>query len=271
MAGPSTAERGRRQQPGSGPPRSKRAGRPRLPVPTTRQRRLAVLLLVLVVLLAGAAAWLLYGSSWLRVRQVAVSGTRVLGPDEIRHAAGVRIGSPMISVDTGAIEERLRRSVPRVATVEVSRSWPHGIGLKVTERDPVLLVEKSGKLTEVDAEGVRFATAGRVPEGLPRLELAASRAPSSSRFGTDRLIRAAAHVVSGLPAVLGGDARTVRVVKVRSYDSIVLELTGERTVTWGSSEDGPAKGRALTALMKAAPKARHFDVSAPTAPAASAS
>ena len=40
---------------------------------------------------------------------------------------------------------------------------------------------------------------------------------------------------------------------------------------WGSGEDGPAKARALTALMKASPKAGHFDVSAPTAPAASGS
>lgn len=55
-----------------------------------------------------------------------------------------------------------------------------------------------------------------------------------------------------------------------SYDSVVLELTGGRSVTWGG-EQSDAKGRALNALLKAAPKAGHFDVSVPTAPAVSGS
>lgn len=56
---------------------------------------------------------------------------------------------------------------------------------------------------------------------------------------------------------------------MRSFDSISLELSGNRTVVWGSGEKGDTKAKALTALLKAAPKARHFDVSVPTAPAVS--
>ena len=60
------------------------------------------------------------------------------------------------------------------------------------------------------------------------------------------------------------DTRVVTGPLVRLHP---LELSRGRTVVWGSGEKGAAKARALTALMKAAPKARHFDVSAPTAPA----
>ena len=60
---------------------------------------------------------------------------------------------PLISVDTGAVEDRLRAALPRIDSVDVVRSWPHGIGLKVTERKPVLLIEKGGKFIEVDADG----------------------------------------------------------------------------------------------------------------------
>ena len=91
---------------------------------------------------------------------------------------------------------------------------------------------------------------------------------SARRFPAERLTRAAVDVARDLPAAV---ARTTRTVTVRSYDSVTLELGGGRTVLWGSAEQGRAKARTLTALMKAAPRARHFDVSVPTAPASSGS
>jgi cell division protein FtsQ len=264
VAGPTTAERGERQRESSGPPLVRRLGGPRF-------RRIVILVAVLV-LLGGGCAWALYGSRWLRVEHVSVTGTRVLTPAEVRAVAAVPVGDPMISVDTEGIEARLRRKLPRIDTVDVVRSWPHGIGLKVIERTPVLLVRKGGKFVEVDDEGVRFATVSQAPNGVPTLELSVSRtgpgAASFRRFGRDRLVREAVRAAGSLPA---GVARATRTVRVRSYDAIALELGDGRTVAWGSGENGRAKARALTALMKAAPGARHFDVSVPTAPASSGS
>ncbi|MFJ5259156.1 cell division protein FtsQ/DivIB [Streptomyces sp. NPDC088387] len=264
MAGPTTAERGARQQESSGPPPGRRLRLPRL--------RTIIILAVALVLLAGGTLWVLYGSQWTRVERVSVSGTRVLTPDQITGAADVPVGAPLISVDTDAIEDRLGRKLPRIDSVDVVRSWPHGISLKVTERTPVLLVEEGGKFVEVDDEGVRFATVSKPAKGVPLLELTVSRSGSSAaslrRFGETRLVREAVRVADAVPAAV---ERDTRVVKVRSYDDISLELTNDRTVAWGSAEKGHAKARTLAALMKAAPDARHFDVSVPTAPASSGS
>ncbi|MEV2249054.1 FtsQ-type POTRA domain-containing protein [Streptomyces sp. NPDC050147] len=265
MAGPTTAERRKPASGGSRPPRPRRS-RARLPQPRT-----LVLSLIALVLLGAGGGWLFYGSQWLRVERVTTSGTRILTPEEVREAAAAPVGSPLISVDTDALEDRLRKRLPRIDSVEVERSWPHEIGLKVTERKPVLVVEKGGKFIEVDAEGVRFATSGHAPKGVPLLELRPDQekaAASLRRFDAHRLRREAVRVAGALPAAV---ARDTRAVKVRSYDSISLELSGGRTVAWGSSEKGRTKASTLTALMKAAPKAGHFDVSVPTAPASSAS
>ncbi|MEU9996319.1 FtsQ-type POTRA domain-containing protein [Streptomyces sp. NPDC050848] len=267
MSGPTTAEkRGTREPKGSSERDSSRPGTRnqgfRLPGPR-------LLLIALAVVLIGAGGiWALYGSTWLRVEQVSTTGTRVLTPREVEEAAAVPIGSPLVSVDTDAIEARLLRKLPRIDSVEVVRSWPHGIGLKVTERKPVLVVEKGGKFIEVDSVGTRFATVDKAPAGVPKLLLSADSAPSLRRFDEDRLLREAVGVTGELPEKI---ARDTRVVEVTSYDSITLELGGGRTVFWGSGEDGAVKARVLTALMKAMPKAGHFDVSAPTAPAASGS
>ncbi|SFE71902.1 cell division protein FtsQ/DivIB [Streptomyces mirabilis] len=261
MAGPTTAERGERQKLESGPPRLRRL----------RRLRMLIILLITVVLATAAALWLLYGSPWLRAEKVSVSGVRVLTDQQVRDAADVSVGSPLISIDTDAVEARLRRKLPRIDSVDVVRSWPHGIGLKVTERTPVLILKKTGnggKYVEVDAKGVRFATVSAAPRGVPALELAVSKPAVLRRFPVDRLVREAVGVAGDIPAAV---RRDTRIVKVRSYDSISLELSDGRSVEWGSGEKGRAKARTLTALMKAARGARHFDVSAPIAPASSGS
>ncbi|WP_367136078.1 MULTISPECIES: cell division protein FtsQ/DivIB [Streptomyces] len=295
MAGPTTARRGgakskKSVRPGSGGrtgpsrPAGKPAGkkppgrgsrRPGLRSGLPRGRRL-ILWAVAAVLAGGAAGWALYGSSWLRATRVEVSGTRVLTPDEVRAAADVKLGGPLVSVDTDAIGERLRAALPRIESVNVERSWPHAVGLKVVERQPKAIVQdtsdsaKRGKFIEIDGAGVRFATVDQAPRGVPRLtvEPSATAEASLSRFGPERLEREGVRVAEALPADVRADTRAIR---VRSYDSITLELTGDRTVVWGSGERGEAKARALTALLKAARGADHFDVSAPSAPAAAGS
>ncbi|MET8326048.1 FtsQ-type POTRA domain-containing protein [Streptomyces sp. NPDC005181] len=260
MAGPTTARRGAGQQQDD-PARPPRPTRRRLP-----RRRLLIVIAVGILLLASGSVWALYGSSWLRAEQVTTTGVAVLTPAEVEAAAAVPIGAPMIAVDTDAIADRLRQKLPRIDSVDVVRSWPHDIGLKVTERKPVLLMKKGTKFIEVDVKGVRFATADRPPKRVPLLELTPDQSASLRRFGSGRLVREAVRVAGELP---GAVAKDTQVVRVTSYDSITLELTGDRTVVWGSGEEGPVKARVLTALMKAAPKAGHFDVSAPTAPAVS--
>ncbi|MET9831523.1 FtsQ-type POTRA domain-containing protein [Streptomyces sp. NPDC006385] len=265
MAGPTTAERGERQQESSDPPLPRR--RLRLP-----RLRTMIIFVVVLALLGAGSVWVLFGSQWLRVERVSISGTKVLTPTQVGEAADVPVGAPLISVDTGVIEARLRRKLPRIDAVDVVRSWPHGIGLKVVERTPVLIVQKGGNFVEVDDEGVRFATVSAPPKGVPVLELTLSRSGSAAaslrRFGEDRLVREAVRVAGAIPAAV---ARYTLVVKVRSYDDISLELSDGRIVAWGSGERGAAKARTLTALMKASPDARYFDVSVPTAPASAES
>ncbi|WP_030748402.1 cell division protein FtsQ/DivIB [Streptomyces griseus] len=265
-AGPTTAEKGgpgKSRGPSDRPPRPEGRGG----LLRSTGLRLA-LIAVGVLLLAGGTVWALYGSTWFRVERVKTSGTEVLTPARVEAVAAVPVGAPLVTVDVEAIEARLREELPRIDSVEVFRSWPHGIGLKVTERKPVLLLEKRGSFTEVDATAVAFATVTTPPRGVPRLVLDAAASPSLRRFDADRLLAEAVRVRGELPDAI---AKDTRVVRLSSYDSVTLELTRDRTVFWGSAEHGPVKARVLTALMKATPKAGHFDVSAPSAPASSGS
>ncbi|MGK5632777.1 cell division protein FtsQ/DivIB [Streptomyces sp. URMC 123] len=231
-------------------------------------RRGLIVGLVLALALAGGGGWLLYGSAWLRVERVTTTGTLVLTPEAVRSAADIPLGVPMAAVDTDGVADRLRQRLPRIAQVDVVRVWPRSIALKVTERKPQVVLEKGGKFIEVDADGVRFATVDTPPKGVPRLEWDGGAPADGGRFGAERLQRSAARVAAELPGPVHQDTRVIR---VRSYDAIALELTRGRTVMWGSPERGRAKAASLVALMKAARDAHHFDVSVPSAPAATGS
>ncbi|WP_030542980.1 cell division protein FtsQ/DivIB [Streptomyces albus] len=266
MAGPTTAPRGDSGLSPSGPP-PEPSGRERPRGWRPRADRLVFWVTGLALFAAGVF-WVLNGSAWVRVERVTVDGTRVLTPEEVRRAAAVPRGAPLVSVDTDAVAGRLREKLPRIDSVAVVRSWPHEVELKVTERKSAVLIEKGGKFIEVDGEGVPFATVSQRPKGVPLLEMDAAGSPSRHRFGAERLRREAAGVVAGLPAPVH---RETRALLVRSYDSLTLELTGGRTVVWGSPERSEQKARTLRALLKTARGAGHFDVSSPSAPAVSGS
>lgn len=201
MAGPTTARRGEKKSlsgpPSAAAPPGRRFRWERLPLRAPSRRSLIIILIV-AVLLGAFGVWALYASNWLRVERVSPTGTKVLTPHEVVAAADAPMNAPLASVDTDVLAHRLRARLPRIKTVDVERSWPHTISLKVTERVPELLLRSGGKFVEVDAGGVRFATVGTAPKGVPLLEMAASDSPSLHQFGIDRLRRAAVEVAQDL-------------------------------------------------------------------------
>lgn len=268
MAGPRTAEReGERRGriAGPRPPSGRRARRLRLP-----RRRTLLVLLVLAVALTGSGTWVVYGSDWLRIERVTVewagNGPVKLTEDQIIGAADVPVGSPLASLDTGDVRARLLDRLPRLDSAEIVRAWPRSVTLRVTERTAAVLLAAEEGYAEVDDEGVRFGHVTTATRGVPVLELDLSGSPSRHRYGEDRVLRATAAMAAGLPDAL---RRQIGTIRVTSYDAVTLELSGNRTVNWGSPEESGAKAEALTALMKAAGDATYFDVSVPSAPAAS--
>jgi cell division septal protein FtsQ len=75
----------------------------------------------------------LYGTQVLAVRQVEVTGSVLVPPEQVQAVAAVVLGTPLARVDTAAVAARVR-SLPSVAAVDVSRSWPHTLVIEVTER-----------------------------------------------------------------------------------------------------------------------------------------
>ncbi|MFD4395710.1 cell division protein FtsQ/DivIB [Kitasatospora sp. NPDC058397] len=231
-------------------------------------RRGIVVLSVLGAAVLGVLAWVVFFSSVLDVREVAVQGPKdeKLTADQVREAIGGIGDGPLARVDLDAVQRRVE-AIPRVAKAEVWRGWPHTLRVKVVQRTAVAAVKgEDGQFTQVDAVGVSFATEAAPPEGVPVVELRLSQQAKDADGVISRaqLVQGAVSVAAGLPPEV---AKRAGAVLVHSYDDIQLQLSGGATVRWGSPEQTDRKARTLVALM--AQKGSNFDVSAPEAPAVS--
>ncbi|MFD8698339.1 cell division protein FtsQ/DivIB [Kitasatospora purpeofusca] len=231
-------------------------------------RRGVVVLGALVALLFGVLSWLVFFSSVLEVRSVAVQGLQDerLTADEVRTAIGGVGSGPLARVDLDDARARVE-AIPRVAGAEVWRGWPNTLRVKVTQRTAVAAVKgEDGRFTQVDASGVSFATEPAAPSGVPVVELRLSQqaVDTESVIGRTQLVEGAVAVAAGLPEEVRQRAGAVL---VHSFDDIQLQLAGGATVRWGSPEQTDRKARVLVALLRQ--KGTNFDVSAPDAPAVS--
>ena len=162
------------------------------------------------------------------------------------------IGTPLARLDLGAVRTRVE-AIPAVKSAEVSRDWPHGVRIAVTERTPIAVVDQGEGLRALDAEGVLFGTYASQPKQLPLVKTDAGT--------SEEALVEAGRVVGALPTRI---ARRVDAVQVASVDDIQLVLGNGRRVLWGSAESSDQKAEVLAALLKR--PGNQIDVSVPGRP-----
>lgn len=205
-------------------------------------------------LVAIAAVWVVAFSPILATRRVDISGFSLLTDDQVRSAAAVPLGMPLIRQDTTAVAERVRTLAP-VESVRVRRVWPDALVIEVRERSPVAAFRDGGTWLLVDAGGVAYARGTTRPDGVLAV----------SGDGTDEdVARAVGRVVSGLPDDV---AARVTSVAAPSAAEVTLRLSGGHKVVWGGPDDGDLKAEVLRTLLRDVPDASTYDVSAPAFPA----
>jgi cell division protein FtsQ len=223
-----------------------------------RRRWIRIALGFLAIVAAGALVWLIWFSSVLAVRDVEVAGRTTLKEAQILRAAQVPTGRPLARVDVGAIEGRVS-ALNRVETVEVSRSWPRTLSIRVVEREAVMWASIGGQVRGVDRNGIAYRSYESAPKKL--LEAKIDVYDSDDRLETSRAVAAVVVLVTDQDPAL---RQQIEAVSAASKDSIELELTKGRTVMWGSSDDGERKLVVLDSLLKI--EAARYDVSAPDQP-----
>jgi cell division protein FtsQ len=222
----------------------------------------------------AAVGWALLGDRLLVVRVIAVSGTHLVPPAQVIAAADVPAGTPLIRVDTTQVATRVE-GITQVASARVSKDWPDGLSITVTERVPVVAVRMSGGIYDlVDHDGVIVTAQRAKPAALPLFETAV---PGSQLRG-DGDIAATSAVLAELPPWLyrevadvsvtsgggsgnGGDSGGASEKASVPAGSVVLYTDQGQTIVWGGPDMAGVKARELAILML--DRVSYYDVSDP--------
>jgi cell division protein FtsQ len=211
---------------------------------------------VLLVALVAGGIWLVFVSSALTVKHVAVQGESQLSEQRVLAAADVPQGAHLAQLDLEAIRARVA-ALAAVRRVDVSRDWPDGVLIKVTERTPVAVVALDGRFHAMDTDGVLFRDYAKPPPVLPRVV--------STEGVNSEALSQAARVIAALPSGLAG---RVDHVQVAGIDRISLVMRRGAVVVWGSDAQSALKAEVLTRLLRL--PAHTYDVSVPGQPVTSA-
>lgn len=225
------------------------------PAPNSRGviRGLKVLMwsALLAVLVVGAGL-LLYFTPIMSARATVVTGLTALTEEEIRQAAAVPSGTPLLQVNTDAVAERVA-SIRRVASARVQREYPSTLRITVEERIPLVVKDYLDGPHLFDKDGVDFVTAPP-PPGLPYID---TEAPGPNDPATE----AALEVLTSLPPEVAGQ---VSRVEAPSVAAITLILFDGRKVVWGTTDRTQEKALKLAALLTQ--PGQVYDVSSPDLP-----
>ncbi len=229
-----------------------------------RTRRRAALFALAVAAIIAGVGYALLGGQLLVVRSITVTGTHLVTPAQVRAAADVRDGTPLLRVNTAAVERRVA-AIRQVASVTVTRDWPDRLAIAVTERVPVVAVQTADGYDLVDPAGVIVRWAKAKPAALPLLVTMLA----GDRLRGDPGVAAAAAVLAELRPWLARSVTEVSVAQeltgagaaVRESEQVALSLRDQKTVIWGGTDRAAQKNRELAILMRGS--ARFIDVSAP--------
>ncbi|NLA30061.1 MAG: FtsQ-type POTRA domain-containing protein [Propionibacterium sp.] len=214
-----------------------------------RRRRGAIVGAVLVVL--AVVAWVVFASSALETREVAVTGTQLTTPEEIISTAKVPLGTPLTRIPADSIRQRLL-ALPEIEDVVLHRNWPHELGIEVIERTMVYQRINGDSYQWVDASGKIFHTATDPVEGIL----------ADTASDEQRMLADIAATVGALPADV---VEQTSQISAATIDQIVIELADGRQIVWGNSGQAELKAALLPVLL--AEPGTVFDVSSPGHPA----
>lgn len=216
-------------------------------------RGLKMLLATVMLVVVGVGlALVLYFTPVMSARNIVVTGTGAVTREEVLDAAQVRVGTPLLQINTNQVADRVA-AIRRVASARVQRQYPSALRITIVERIPVVVKDFPDGPHLFDRDGVDFAS-GPPPPALPYIDVA-------NPGPTDSTTKAALQVLLALrPEVAGQVAR----IAAPSLASITLTLGDGRVVIWGTTDRTDEKAEKLAALLTQPGKT--YDVSSPDLP-----
>ena len=129
----------------------------------------AIRFLFRLALLIAILLMLRHGETFFRVSEIRIEGAGETSPGEILAAAEIRKGMNIFLIQGQAVSEKIRKQLPRIKEVDISRSLPDKIVISVSERVPAVYAVTNNGFWLIDQDAFCFAYVTESAEDYPLL------------------------------------------------------------------------------------------------------
>ncbi|TCD53963.1 FtsQ-type POTRA domain-containing protein [Alloscardovia theropitheci] len=232
-------------------------------------RRYWILRIAIAVLSLGVvifAVWALIFSPWLKVnsQEIHITGMQTwVKVEQIQRYTNDTIGKSLILVSESQLENSID-SIPGVGKAEVSKQFPHGINVTITEETPTALLYAQDKknYVAVDAKAQQIATVNEASAGIPVINVPTVK----SGLRNETVLQS----IAVLAALDAGTRSQVVSTTANTQDSITTVLSSGYTIVWGNSSNMDSKqqivAKIIQQLQAEGSSQMIIDVSAPARP-----
>lgn len=203
------------------------------------RRRLRWTITLLLLAVTGGLVVAVFQSSWFSVDSITVEGENRAPVLELLADAGVEPGVSIVSVRSGAAEERLRQD-PWIAEAQVSVMWPRSIEVVVLEHVPIARVTSGSTWVVSSSQGAVLETGSPLAE--PHIDIDVGILEPGSVIA-DVSVLGALEFVASLPVEL----KTGLVVEANGTN--LTAVVAEHEIMLGSPQDMAQKAVTLAVLI----------------------
>jgi cell division protein FtsQ len=219
--------------------------------------------------LIAAIVWAMFFSSLLDVRNIKVVGAEHVDSDEVAEVSGLlSTGQNLLTLATDEVASRVE-GLAWVADAEVDRMLPGTVRIRITEREPAMVLSIGAARWTVDAHGV-VLEAGEVTEGLPVL---AGVEVGDISAGIELMTPEAVDALRAYRSMPRSLRAEIVGVFAPTVERISFSLRSGTVVRYGAAEKLADKNEVLRVLLERLASegrsAAYIDVRVPTSPAIS--
>lgn len=202
--------------------------------------------IVAAVALVITACVVLYSSPLLPVDKVEVVGNRHITRQAVLALADVPENATLVRFPGAAVAKRVGAS-PWVASVSVSRVFPSGMRIRVTERAPVAIVDAVDTMWLIDSSGMVIAKpTTETSETIPVIRDVPGLDPKAGRRTTSEPLLNAVKVLTGMDPQL---VRNVRSISAPTVDGAVLVRADRLEIVVGEAVDLATKSKLALQIL----------------------
>jgi len=191
----------------------------------------------LMILLIGAITFFLM-SPFFNIKEITIEGENRISAKQIENLSGLNIGQNIFNFSKIRVKENIKTN-PYISTVEINRSLPNKISIKVTERIATFMIEIGGAYVYLDNQGYALELSNEKLE-LPiitSLNIDEVTFRPGDRLNNEDLIKLE-QVITIVTAMKSNELYDKLIsIDISDTSNYVLQMTDKKTVYLGDTNN----------------------------------